>query len=83
MIECVMVDTLPDTANQLLNILWDRNRPMTVEELMEAVKTEFSANWEKKDIQDFLKFLVTEDYVEKRHKGFKVYYEALGAEYVL
>lgn len=33
MIECVMVDTLPETANQILNILWDRNHAMNETEI--------------------------------------------------
>lgn len=27
MIECVMLDTLPEKANLILNILWDRSIP--------------------------------------------------------
>ena len=44
MIECVMLDTLPEKANLILNILWDRNHPMSVTELIEALKEEFSLN---------------------------------------
>ena len=47
MIECVMLDTLPEKANLILNILWDRNHPMSVTELIEALKEEFSLNCEK------------------------------------
>ena len=83
MIECVMVNTLPDTANQILNILWDRNCPMTAEELTEALNAEFSSNWEKREVQDFIRFLIAQDYAEKRHKGLKTYYVALGADFEL
>lgn len=47
MIECVMLDTLPEKVNLILNILWDRNHPMSVTELIEALKEEFSLNCEK------------------------------------
>lgn len=67
MIECVMLDTLPEKANLILNILWDRNHPMSVTELIEALKEEFSLNCEK----------------EKKRKGLKVLYAALGSEYTL
>lgn len=48
MIECVMLDTLPEKANLILNILWDRNHPMSVTELIEALKEEFSLNCERR-----------------------------------
>lgn len=51
MIECVMLDTLPEKANLILNILWDRNHPMSVTELIEALKEEFSLNCEKEEVQ--------------------------------
>lgn len=47
MIECVMVDTLPETANQILNILWDRNHAMNETEIREALEQEFSVKCEK------------------------------------
>ena len=52
MIECVMLDTLPEKANLILNILWDRNHPMSVTELIEALKEEFSLNCEKEEVQE-------------------------------
>ena len=66
MIECVMLDTLPEKANLILNILWDRNHPMSVTELIEALKEEFSLNCEKEEVQDYLRFLLASDYVEKK-----------------
>lgn len=66
MIECVMLDTLPEKANLILNILWDRNHPMSVTELIEALKEEFSLNCEKEEVQDYLRFLLASDYAEKK-----------------
>lgn len=83
MIECVMVDTLPETANQILNILWDRNHAMNETEIREALEQEFSVKCEKQDVKDFIRFLSGQDYVEKKHKGLKTCYVALGADYVL
>lgn len=74
MIECVMLDTLPEKANLILNILWDRNHPMSVTELIEALKEEFSLNCEKEEVQDYLRFLLASDYAEKKRKGLKVLY---------
>ena len=68
MIECVMLDTLPEKANLILNILWDRNHPMSVTELIEALKEEFSLNCEKEEVQDYLRFLLASDYAEKKRK---------------
>ena len=72
MIECVMLDTLPEKANLILNILWDRNHPMPVTELIEALKEEFSLSCEKEEVQDYLRFLLASDYAEKKRKGLKV-----------
>lgn len=63
--------------------LWDRNHPMSVTELIEALKEEFSLNCEKEEVQDYLRFLLASDYVEKKRKGLKVLYAALGSEYTL
>lgn len=83
MIDYVQLDNLPGTSNFLLNILWDKNQEMTLNELMESVNKEFSKNWAKKDIHQFLNLLVRQDYVEVRRKGFKTYYIALGSDYEL
>lgn len=55
MIECVMVDTLPETANQILNILWDRNHAMNETEIREALEQEFSVKCEKAGCEGFHK----------------------------
>lgn len=77
----VILDNLPDTANIILNILWDENREMTVHELTEAVNREYHTHWGKNDIKQFAEYLVYADYVEKRYRRFKAYYVALGAEF--
>lgn len=59
------------------------NHPMSVTELIEALKEEFSLNCEKEEVQDYLRFLLASDYAEKKRKGLKVLYAALGSEYTL
>lgn len=81
--EDVFLDNLPRTANYILNVLWDRNEPMTVAELTEAVNTKYETQWERKDIQKFVRLLVHEDYVDAKRKGLHLYYCALGLEEAL
>lgn len=38
---------------------------------------------EKEEVQDYLRFLLASDYAEKKRKGLKVLYVALGSEYTL
>lgn len=83
MINYVQLDNLPGTSNFLLNVLWDKNQKMTLNELMESVNTEFSKHWDKKEIRQFLNLLIRQDYVEVHRKGLKVYYAALGSDYQL
>lgn len=78
----VFLDNLPRTSNRILNILWDRNKAMTAEELTEAVNVEYQTTMTRKEIQEFIKVLVNRDYVDKKRRGFRVYYYALGMEYV-
>lgn len=47
------------------------------------MEQEFSVKCEKQDVKDFIRFLIGQDYVEKKHKGLKTCYVALGADYVL
>ena len=35
------------------------------------------------EVQDYLRFLLASDYAEKKRKGLKVLYAALGSEYTL
>lgn len=78
----VFLDNLPRTANQILNVLWDRNRAMTVAELTEAVNAEYGTHLEKSEVQKFVKVLVNGDYVDRKQRGFRAYYQPLGMEYL-
>lgn len=78
--EDVFLDNLPRTANYILNVLWDRNAQMTVAELTEAVNKKYETQWERKDIQKFIRLLVNGDYVDVKRKGLHLYYHALGLE---
>lgn len=80
--KCIL-DNLPDTANMILNILWDRNEEMCTAELTEAVNEVYNRRWEKGLIQEFINLLIRMDYVEKKRHGFRVYYTALGSDYKL
>lgn len=77
--EYVWMDNMPDTENHLLNILWDRNQAMKLDELTDAVNDEFAGNRtrDKKEVRCFLRRLIRADYVEKKRIGFQVYYKAL------
>lgn len=79
----VILDNIPESANMILNVLWDRNREMSVAELTEAVNGEFGRRWEIEDIRKFANYLVNADYVlRKRHK-LRAYYIAVGADFEL
>ncbi len=80
--KCIL-DNLPDTANMILNILWDKNEEMCTAELTEAVNEVYNRRWEKGLIQEFINLLIQMDYVEKKRHGFRVYYTALGSDYEL
>lgn len=80
--KCIL-DNLPDTANMILNILWDKNEEMCTAELTEAVNEVYNRRWEKGLIQEFINLLIRMDYVEKKRHGFRVYYTALGSDYEL
>ena len=80
--KCIL-DNLPDTANMILIILWDRNEEMCTAELTEAVNEVYNRRWEKGLIQEFINLLIRMDYVEKKRHGFRVYYTALGSDYEL
>lgn len=79
--ESVFLDNLPDTANMILNILWDRNRGMRTNELTQAVNETYHRAWENEVIQEFANLLVGRGYVEKKRRGLRIYYMALGADY--
>lgn len=81
-IDEVFLDNLPRTANLILNVLWDRNKAMTVAELTEAVNGEYETHLEKSVIQKFVRVLVNGDYVDVKRRGFRAYYQPLGMEYM-
>lgn len=83
MSEYVQLDNIPATANSLLNILWEENRPMTVNELTKLYNQSTSKNWDAREIRQFLNLLVRYDYVETTRHGLKIYYSALGDEYAI
>lgn len=56
--ESVFLDNLPDTANMISNILWDRNEEMCTAELTEAVNEVYNRRWEKGLIQEFINLLI-------------------------
>lgn len=78
MTDYVQLDNLPITSNNILNILWDRNCEMSLDELVEATNREFSSHWTKQEIKQFLGLLVQMEYVQTKRHGFKLYYSALG-----
>ena len=80
--EDVFLENLPRTANQILNVLWDKNTMMTAEELTQEVNSKYETQWERRDIQEFINILITADYVDAKRKGFRKYYHALGMEYM-
>lgn len=81
MTDYVKLDNLPTAANHLLNILWDRNHEMSLAELMDAVNSDFAAEWNKHEIRMFVRYLLHADYVEEKRHGLKVNYAALGLYY--
>lgn len=83
MSEYVQLNNIPATANSLLNILWEKNRPMTANELTKTYNQSTSKNWEAREIRQFLNLLVRYDYIEATRHGLKIYYSALGDEYTL
>ena len=78
--EYVEMDNMPVISCQLLNILWAENRALTIDELTELLNSNFASEWPKHDVVMFLRQLLIGDYAEKRHRGFKTYYAALGCE---
>ena len=81
--EYVEMDNMPKTSCQLLNILWAENRALTLDELTRLVNSNYSVRWSKQDIFLLLRQLLIGDYAEKKRRGFKVYYVALGSDYEL
>jgi predicted transcriptional regulator len=79
----VELDNIPETACRVLNVLWQQNCELTVSELTETVNEIFGTSWSKGDIRQFVTLLVMEEYVERRRRGLRSYYIALGADFEL
>ena len=77
----IYLDNLPETANVILNILWNENRRMTAEELAERVNRENHTRWTCREIRRFAEYLVRMDYAKRCYLGFQVSYMALGTEW--
>lgn len=76
--ESVFLDNLPDTANMILNILWDKNEEMCTAELTEAVNEVYNRRWEKGLIQEFINLLIRMDgWTMWRRKGMDFVYITL------
>lgn len=75
--ESVFLDNLPDTANMILNILWDKNEEMCTAELTEAVNEVYNRRWEKGLIQEFINLLIRIGWTMWRRKGMDFVYITL------
>lgn len=78
MMQYVELGNVPEEASHLINILWDRNRKMTLAELSEGLVTEYSMTLEMQEVQNQMELLVDMDYVEHSDEGAEMYYVALG-----
>ena len=79
--ESVFLDNLPDTANMILNILWDRNEEMCTAELTEAVNEVYNRRWEKWSDTGIYQSADPDGLCGEKRHGFRVYYTALGSDY--
>ena len=73
MMQYVELGNVPEEANHLINILWDRNRKMTLAELSEGLVTEYSMTLEMQEVQNQMELLVDMDYVEHSDEGAEMY----------
>jgi hypothetical protein len=73
------VDNIPETACRILNLLWDKNRAMTVREMTDDVNGMYGTSWTTEEIRQFATLLVQKEYAERRTRRFHSYYIALGA----
>lgn len=78
MMQYVELGNVPEEANHLMNILWDRNRKMSLSELSEELVSEYSMSLEQQEVQNQMELLVDMDYVEHKDEGEDIYYVALG-----
>lgn len=78
MIQYVELGNVPEEANHLMNILWDRNRKMSLPELSEGLVSEYAMSLEQEEVQNQMELLVDMDYAEHKDEGEDIYYIALG-----
>lgn len=77
----VFLENLPRPANQILNVLWNRNREMGVDELTDALNQDYVVRLGRREVQRFVRLLLHAEYIEARRYGFHIYYRTLGWEY--
>lgn len=78
MIQYVELGNVPEEANHLMNILWNRNREMSLRELAADLKSEYSMVLDGQEMVNQMELLVDMDYVERREDETDTYYVALG-----
>ncbi|MBP3489050.1 MAG: hypothetical protein J6K53_11705 [Roseburia sp.] len=78
MMQYVELENVPEEANHLLNLLWDRDRKMSLEELAEGLVSEYSMSLTQEEVKDQMELLVDMDYAEHKDEGEDIYYVALG-----
>lgn len=78
MIQYVELGNVPEEANHLLNLLWDRDRKMSLEELSEGLVSEYSMSLEQEEVKNQMELLVDMDYAEHKDEEEDIYYIALG-----
>ena len=79
----VKLNNLSDTQNHLLNILWMKNREMSLDELKTCINQEFATQWNRGQIRKFMDTLVIKEYVKKQRHKLRTYYTALSLENAL
>ena len=62
----VFLDNLPRTANQILNVLWNRNREMGVDELTDALNQDYVVRLGRREVQRFVRLLLHAEYIEAK-----------------
>ncbi len=74
----IEMDNLPAVANQVLNVLWDKNRPTSVSELTEAVNEQFHVVRKKEEIEKAVALLTEKEYAVRVGEETDGLYAALG-----
>lgn len=78
MMQYVELENVPEEANHLLNLLWDRDRKMSLEELSEGLVSEYSMSLAQEEVKNQMELLVDMDYAEHKDEREDIYYVALG-----